>query len=168
MAAAASLFYGPQARAVPERGEIFRGFSTSDAATTSIPHYNLDRLIRLANVKLDNLKPILEKRVREARQKHLLANPSQDLLNIFGIGLAVFALDPSFVALTLSITDDDEIQVARVNKDKRKIDYLRFGSDPETGEVFLAYNRFVDREPISNQVGNFEEIMPQIVGSIAI
>lgn len=168
LATAASMIYGQRAHTVTKRSEIYRGLSTSDAATTSTPQYDLERLMRLATDKMDRLKPILNKRIREAQKKQRMMNPSTDLLGAFSVGLAAFAFDPAFAALTLSVTEDEEFQLVRVNKDKSKIDYLRFGTDPDTGEVFLAFNRFVDREPVSNSVGDFENIMGKVVDAIVI
>jgi len=163
-ATGSSLQHGFPTQLVAQREQPYEGRNILyESSYGSLPDYEDQKMFEDALKKVERLLPLFNQRLQEAVENDLLPPFSQTFAEIFTRVMKYFALNPKFVALSFSVTEDKEFELSRVNEDRTSIDYFTLGLNQESGKIESSFNRIQNRKSIFNTFGKLEDVLEKVV-----
>lgn len=158
--------HGFQTEYTARREQPYEGANISyQYVPNHIPEYAHQRFFEAATRKIEKLIPLFNSRIQEASDAGTIPPVPEEFAKIFNNTLAVFALNPKFSALSFSVTEDGEFELARVNEDRRDVDYFTLGFDTDSRTVMAAFSSISSGISHFNTFGTLQDVAQQIVDS---
>ena len=146
-----------------ERFNVSKHYAGLDVA-----QHVLHRLMDDANEKVAALNDEFDREIQAADKAGTLRPFDPLFAEVFHKSVFLMACNPKFSALSFRVTLDGEFEIARVSQDKLNVDYLTFGQDEETGELYAMFNQFKNSKSTYNTFGPITKVIQQIVSSEVI
>lgn len=161
-ARAAQLNFGEPTHYVSRREELLdERFFNTHPTKVSVVQDRIDRLLAQGQRKVEDVAPLITKRVAEAKAEGYLLVLSPVLTDAMGIIATVVAPNPMFSTISFDVLRDGGLELVFTSDDRQQIDFFTFYWDEEDQDLEIVLNRVREGNKL-NVFGSLQYILQQI------